>query len=141
MTIQGDTFRFGDIGSDDFSINNEMPQKDNVLGLCIDEEGGVYSHDGKVLLKASDVSRYQVREGAKHLAKDALLRCRKLEHICFPHTLHLEDFDFAELEMNTDEDGWEYPIIGTITLCDKPYTEEISPWWWDDEDSVRKHEK
>ena len=106
-----------------------MMENNNVY---IDECGGLYTHDRKVLLKAPNIPRYQVREGTEHIAKDALMGCRNLIQICFPCTLHREDLEIVDLEMFVDDDGWTDPCIGHIVLCDKPYSDEDFPngeWW------------
>jgi len=83
----------------------------------IDEQGGIYTADRKMLLRCPNVAWYRVREGTEFIDADAFHHCPMLEEVELPYTLKHEG-ELTDLYENdiTDEEyeeweRWELELL------------------------------
>lgn len=102
----------------------QKPQTD----MRVDEYGGVYTNDGKRLLKCPDVKRYQIAEGCEEVDEQAFEGCTVLESLYVPYTFVDEAFDRV-MDFMPDS-------VGNICHWDRPYVDEmydVNEYWYDEE--------
>ena len=98
--------------------------------LLTDDDGGVYTPDGKELLHCPDVKRYSIREGCEETDSEAFVGCEHLESMYVPYTFTEEAFerlmDYAASDM-----------LGNVCHWDRAYVEkvlDVNEMWYDEED-------
>ena len=97
--------------------------------LLTDADGGVYTPDGKRLLRCPDVKRYRIREGCEEADSRAFDRCEQLESLYVPYTFTEEAFEQL-MDYATGD------ALGNVCLLDRPYVEEVldvNAYWCDEE--------
>ena len=93
---------------------------------------GLYSNDGKILLKCPNESRYRIKEGCESVDDKAFVGCTSLQSLYVPCSFTDEAF---EALMNSDVTDNE---IGHICHWDRPYIEEVydtNDYWYDEVES------
>lgn len=95
---------------------------------------GVYSNDGKRLLKAPNVKRFRIAERCEEVDSRAFDDCEDLVCLYFPQSMSDEAVEFTI-------DNLPY-AIGHICVWDRPYVEEVYDVneYWYDEDEVTTDE-
>lgn len=94
----------------------------------LDEFGGIYSNDGKRLLKCPDVKRYRIVEGCEETDEHAFDDCKILETLYMPESYSEEAVDRTLNIMPESVDN--------VCAWDRPYVDEVcdvNEYWCDDE--------
>lgn len=110
-----------------------------ISDIFTDEQGGIYSADGKVLLKAPNINRYLIREGTERVAAGAFYGCTELQRIGFPCSCPEEAVpDDAFPVYNELDEDCPYQF-GLLHFCSVPYEDENlvdEPEWREEDDIV-----
>lgn len=98
-----------------------------------DEQGFVYSQDGKRLLKAVSCQWYKIPEGVEHIEPSAFVGC-KFEQLEFPYTCK-ESLEIVQ--------HYSSQVTGHVVIHDKPYEDDLfcsevlpGELTWEDDDHV-----
>lgn len=94
--------------------------------------GAIYSDDGRLLLKCTNIPRYRIREGCERVDEKAFVGCDQLQSLYVPYTFTDEAF---EALMESDVTGND---IGHVCHWDRPYIEEVydtNDYWFDEADT------
>lgn len=99
-----------------------------------DEQGGIYTADGKRLLKAPDVKRFRIAEGCEGADEHAFDECKILESLYIPLSYGEEEIDRT---LNIMPES-----VNNVCVWDRPYVDEVYDVneYWYDEDKVTTDE-
>ena len=90
-----------------------------IAGGVTDEQGFVYSRNGKRLLRAAkEVREYWIPEGVEEVDRLAFVHCR-FERLHVPHTCRIDLLPADEYPIFGSEQ-----VAGTVTTWDRPYAEQ-----------------
>lgn len=93
-----------------------------------DIQDGVYSDDGKLLLKVPDVRRYRIAEGCEETDEHAFDDCKMLECLYVPESYSEQAAEDTFNKMPS--------TVGNFCRWDRPYVEEVydvNDYWYDED--------
>jgi hypothetical protein len=89
---------------------------------------GIYSRDGKRLLKCPNVKRYRIAEGCEEVDENAFEECKNLECLYLPYTMGDKAVEDTLNKMPF--------TVGDFCVWDRPYVDEVldvNEYWYDEE--------
>ena len=93
------------------------------------EQCGIYTNDGKQLLKAPDIKRFQIAEGCEKTDEHAFDDCKSLKCLYIPVSFSEEEVDRT---LDIMPEG-----VNNVCAWDRPYVDEVydvNEYWYDEEE-------